>query len=247
MTTEQLNAAVKQIQQNQYIPPKAKKEAIDDIYKDNGYKVVNNKVVKDTSKKALERLKEEKANPHMFVPSTADTSYEQYTLNQSKLPAEKRDGWFERYYNQKAYAINKQKINVKEVVEDGLKHNFPKVMFILLPLFALILRITFYRNKKFYVEHLIYSFHLHCFIFLFLTILMILKFIIPDNWDAVIGWLTFGAVIAIIWYVYKSLRAVYHRSRWRTITKMIGMSLSYSIVFFVCFTIFLILTVATAV
>ncbi|BAU54405.1 DUF3667 domain-containing protein [Mucilaginibacter gotjawali] len=247
MTTEQMNAAVKQIQQNQYIPAKAKKEAIDDLYKDNGYKVINNKVVKDTSKMARDRIKKEKADPHMFAPTAIDTSFEQYTLNQHKMPAAKRDGWFERYYNQKAYAINKQKINIKEVVEEGLKHNFPKVMFLLLPLFALILRITFYRNKKFYVEHLIYSFHLHCFIFLFLTILMILKFIIPESWDVVSGWLAFGAVIAITWYIYKSLRVVYHRSRWRTITKMIGMSLSYSFVFFVCFTIFLILTIATAV
>src|SRR5579872_6343997 len=106
MTTEQLNSAVKQIQQNQYIPPKAKKEAINDIYRDNGYKVVNNKVVKDTSKKTLERLKEEKANPHMFVPTTSDTTYEQYLQDQNKLPAQQREGWLARYYNKKAYAIN---------------------------------------------------------------------------------------------------------------------------------------------
>jgi len=247
LTTEQLNAAVKQINQNQYIPKQAKEEALNDLYKDNGYKIVHNKVVKDTSKKTRERLKEEEANPHMFTPTTADTSFEQYLADQHKLPDNKRDGWLVRYYDKKAYAINKQKINVKDVVEDGFKHNFPKVMFVLLPLFALILMIAFYKNKKYYVEHLIYSFHLHCFVFLFLAMLMILKFIIPDNWEAVNGWLSFGAFLAIIWYVYKSLRVVYHRGRWRTITKMIGISLSYSIVFLICFVVFLVMTIATAV
>jgi len=132
------------------------------------------------------------------------------------------------------------------VVEESIQHNFPKMMFVLLPLFALILMITFYKSKKFYVEHLIYTFHLHCFVFLFLAMLMILKFIIPDSWVTVNGWLNFGATIAILWYIYKSLRSVYHRNRWRTITKMIGISLTYSVVFFICFVFLLALTIVTA-
>jgi len=246
MTTTELAAAIKGVNASKYIPDQAKKEAINDLYKDNGYIIVNNRPVKDTSKKEKEREKEATENPHVMNPSTKDTSYAQYTANQNKLPDAKRDGWFERYYNKKAFAINKEKINIREVVEDSIKHNFPKMMFVLLPLFALILSTTFYKSKKFYVEHLIYSFHLHCFIFLFLTVLMILKFVIPASWDTLEGWLEFAATIAIILYIYKSLRAVYHRNGWRTITKMIGMSVTYSIVFFVCFMILLGITVLTA-
>jgi len=246
MTPTELAAAIKGVNASKYIPDQAKKEAINDLYKDNGYIVVNNRPVKDTSKKEKEREKEAMENPHMMNPTTKDTSYAQYVTNQNKLPEAKRDGWFERYYNKKAFAINKEKINIREVVEDSIKHNFPKMMFVLLPLFALILSITFYKSKKFYVEHLIYSFHLHCFIFLFLTVLMLLKFVIPVSWDAVVGWLDFAATIIVILYIYKSLRAVYHRGRWRTITKMLGMSITYSMVFFVCFMIFLMITVLTA-
>ena len=246
MTPTELNAAIKVIEKNQYIPSQAKKEAINDLYKDNGYVIINKHVVKDTSKKEKERLKEEADNPHMITPSTNDTSYAQYMAHQNKLPAEKQDGWFEKYYNKKAFAINKQRINIKDVIEESIKHNFPKMMFVLLPLFALILLVTFYKSKKFYVEHLIYAFHLHCFVFLFLAILMILKFLIPADWDTVIGWLSFAATIVIILYIYKSLRAVYHRSRWRTITKMIGMSMTYSVVFMICFMLLLVITVLNA-
>ncbi|MDB5139503.1 MAG: hypothetical protein JWR12_1419 [Mucilaginibacter sp.] len=247
MTAGQLIGAVNVINQNAYMPPQVKKEAINDLYRDNGYLIIKNHLVKDTSKRERERIKEEATNPHFVNTTTHDTSYSQYLANQNKLPATNRDNWFIRYYNKKAFTINKQKINIKEVVEEGLKHNFPKMMFVLLPLFALILLITFYKNKKFYVEHMIYSFHLHCFIFLFLTMLMILKFLIPISSDSLIGWLTFAAEIAIALYIYKSLRAVYHRGRWRTIIKMIGMSLTYLLVFSVCMALLLVITAINAV
>jgi hypothetical protein len=247
MTTKELNETVKAITNNSYIPLQAKKKTLAELYKDNGYIIVNNKAVKDTSKKAKAKRDEEATKQSLVNSTTKDTTYAQYLASQQKLPEAKRDGWFERYYNKKVFAINKQKINIKEVVEDGLKHNFPKMMFVLLPLFALILMITFRRSNKFYVEHLIYSFHLHCFIFLFLAMIMILELIIPSNWSVLTDWLNFSAVIAIIWYIYKSLRTVYHRNRWRTITKMMGMSVTYSVVFGFCFLILLLITIVTAV
>ncbi|MDB4904681.1 MAG: hypothetical protein JWQ63_3962 [Mucilaginibacter sp.] len=247
MSTKELNQAVKAITDNSYIPLKAKKEALADLYKDNGYIIVNNKAIKDTSKKAKAKRDEEATKQSLVNTTTKDTTYTQYLASQQKLPGAKRDGWLERYYNKKAFAINKQKINIKEVIEDGLKHNFPKMMFVLLPLFALILMITFRRSNKFYVEHLIYSFHLHCFIFLFLAMIMILKLIIPSNWDTLANWLNFVVVVAIIWYIYKSLRAVYHRNAWRTITKMMGMSITYSVTFGICWLLLLLITIVTAV
>ncbi|MFI5137614.1 MAG: DUF3667 domain-containing protein [Sphingobacteriales bacterium] len=247
MTAKELNAAVKAVNDNTYMPAQAKKEVVADLYKANGYLIINNKLAKDTSKKAKAQSETDATNHGMINVTTNDTSYAQYLNSQQKLPAPKRDGWFKSYYYKKAFAIRQQKINIKEVIEDGLKHNFPKMMFVLLPLFALILTITFRRNKKFYVEHLIYSFHLHCFLFLFLAILMIIKFAVPDNWDTFTGWLTFAAVVIIFWYIYRSLRVVYNRSRWRTISKMTGISISYSIVFGICWLFLLLFTFVTAV
>jgi hypothetical protein len=72
---------------------------------------------------------------------------------------------------------------------------------------------------------LIYSFHLHCFIFLFLTFTILLKMIspwawVPDTLDSI-------GFFVMAWYVYRSLRVLYNRSRFRTITKMIGMWFLY--------------------
>jgi len=244
-SAKEIAKAVKAVQQNQYIPPQAKKKAINEIYLDAGYKSVNGRWVQDTSKKARERARE---NANTVNATTSDTTYAQYLANQQKLPVAKRDDWFERYYNKKAFALNQQHINVTDVVEDSMKHNFPKMMFLLLPLFALFLMISFYRSKKFYVEHLIYSFHLHCFIFLFLTVIMIITFFMPPGpgWDSARGWIGFAATCGITWYVLTSLRAVYHRSWWRTVFKMIGMGLMYLVAFTVTIVLLTMITIFTA-
>jgi len=108
------------------------------------------------------------------------------------------------------------------------------MMFLLLPLFALILRFTFWRSKKFYVEHLIYAFHFHCFLFLFLGIIIQFQFFMPSNWLVVVGVINALATFYIAWYIYRSLRVVYQRSRFQTITKMFGMGFMYFTAFTFC-------------
>ncbi|HTH81615.1 MAG TPA: DUF3667 domain-containing protein [Mucilaginibacter sp.] len=164
----------------------------------------------------------------------ADTTYKQYLASQEKLPADKRDHFFKKLVRKREYELNSDEKGVKAALTEGIKHNTPKMMFLLLPLFALLLRITFWKNKKFYVEHLIYSFHLHCFLFLFLAIIMLAQMAIPTDWHTVRDLLYWFASLSIIWYIYRSLRVVYHRTAGRTITKMIGLTFSYAFVFSIC-------------
>jgi len=227
---------------------------------------INNRIAKDKNlaayqKKKLIRLTNKygatglkdvnqkegsKKDSHFITPTTEDTTYEQYMANQGKLPVEERDGFFERIYNKTALSYNqKYGSRAKEVFIDEFKHNVPKMMFLLLPMFALVLKITFWRSKKFYVEHLIYTFHLHCFLFLFLAIIMVLQLIIPINWGLT-GWISAFATFYIIWYIYRSLKVVYHRGRLRTITKMIGMSFTYFMAFTFCISVIAIITALTA-
>lgn len=44
--------------------------------------------------------------------------------------------------------------------------NLPLMMFLLLPIYALFLKLLYVRSGRYYVEHLIYSLHLHAFVFL---------------------------------------------------------------------------------
>jgi hypothetical protein len=163
-----------------------------------------------------------------------DTTIKQYTDDQAKLPPKQRDGWFDRIMSERFIGYNEKygKLAAEEFSED-IQHNIPKMMFVVLPIVALMLAITFRKNNKFYVEHLIYTLHLHCFIFLFVAILVLLEIPFPDNSNFT-QWLGLLAGVYIVWYIYRSLRVVYHRTVTRTITKLIGLLISYALLSVAC-------------
>jgi hypothetical protein len=206
------------------IPNATKKEIEKDIEKQKADDRANDKDVVDYSTKPN----------RWFHPTTKDTSYAQYLTNQRKLPEKDRDGALNSLWNKKVFDYTeKYGSHAKEVFVEHFEHNLPKMMFVLLPLFALILKVTFFRSKKFYVEHLIYAFHFHCFFFLFLAIIILLNMVFPASW--VIGqWIDLLATFYIIWYLFRSLRIVYQRGWLRTVTKLVGMSLMYFLAFMFC-------------
>jgi len=75
---------------------------------------------------------------------------------------------------------------------------------------------------------------------------MVLQWLYPSSWTSLTGWIGFFATVAIIWYLYKSLKVVYNRSAWRTVTKLIGASVMYFISFMVCVTLAFLITALTA-
>lgn len=176
-----------------------------------------------------------------------NSNYEQYLAKQAKLPFSQRDNLVVSYITHKSYDWMSQGKDAQKMFIEALQHNVPKVMFLILPLFALILKIAFSKNRKFYVEHIIYAIHLHCFIFLFLIVIGIINMITPHSWKSVSDWVALLATIVIIWYIYRSLRTVYQRSHWRTVSKMAGISVMYMLVFVLSFMVILLVTAVTTV
>jgi hypothetical protein len=233
-TEKSLDLTKKRVAANPYIPNATKKGIEKAIDKGKANNKKEQVIVLDTPK-----------GPNKwFRPITKDTSYAEYLANQAKLPEKDQNGFLVNIWNKKVYDyLARYGPMARETFTEEIQHNTPKMMFLLLPLFALILRFTFWRSKKFYVEHLIYAFHFHCFLFLFLGVVLQLEFLLPSNWIIVTNWITALATFYIIWYIYRSLRVVYHRSRFRTITKMLGMGLMYFTAFSLC--IFLLFFVTT--
>jgi hypothetical protein len=177
------------------------------------------------------------------LPGTShDLSYEAYLTAQEKLPVAERDNWFERMYNKKSFHYQeKYGEHARDEFFEEIKHNMPKMMFLLLPLCALIFKIAFWSNRKYYVEHLIFTFHLHCFLFLYLAIIMLLQMIVPKAWG-LSSWFGFAGFVGIVWYIYRGFRVFYNRSRWRTVSKMMGVSFMYFTMFTICIVIVSLLT-----
>ena len=103
----------------------------------------------------------------------------------------------------------------------------PKLMFLILPGFALLLKGLYFRTGRIYVEHLIFALHYHALSFLGLTIHNIIQgiaepIIAAQGFSAVlIPLVLVDAVvqIGVLIYLYLALRNVYHQGRIVTLVK----------------------------
>lgn len=158
-----------------------------------------------------------------------DTTVNAYENRQKALPAKERDNFLKHYIIRKNLDIRKYP-NAGEKIKEDIKHNVPKMMFILLPLFALILKLVYFRSKKYYYEHLIYSFHVHAALFLSLLILNALTWTFDLFYDLSLLLNTAWFVYAL-WYIYRSLRTFYGSRRWVTAVKFGFLMFGYLMVF----------------
>jgi hypothetical protein len=110
--------------------------------------------------------------------------------------------------------------------------NFAKMMFLLLPVAALQLKFLYWRRKKLYIEHLVFSLHVHAFIFSLLILTIILDY-------KVTMWLV---IISSLIYLYVAMKQFYLQSYTKTASKMILLLLSYGVTFFLVMTLTLVVT-----
>lgn len=103
--------------------------------------------------------------------------------------------------------------------------NLPKMMFFLLPVFALILKVIYPLSKRFYVEYLIFSLHFHAFMFLFLTLVMVI------HYDTLLS-LT---PLVILLYLFIAMWTAYGQSVWRTTLKFVSLLFVYMMVLVIAF------------
>jgi hypothetical protein len=106
--------------------------------------------------------------------------------------------------------------------------NAPRVFFLLLPAFSLLL-FLFYRRGWHYLDHLVFALHYHAFVFLNLTALIVLdRPWVPSAVARTIGVLLWIALLA---YLPIALRRVYGGSWPRTLLKLLGLGILYFPVF----------------
>jgi hypothetical protein len=117
---------------------------------------------------------------------------------------------------------------VRRAIEDpaglkrGMLENMPRMLFVLLPIFAGIVAI-FYRGRK-YPEHLYFAIHLHAFVFLALAIAAIVKF---TRWAPLV---TAAGTVAFVWvpvYATLAFRRTYGGGVARTLAKEVGIGTIY--------------------
>ncbi|MGH8126741.1 MAG: DUF3667 domain-containing protein [Gammaproteobacteria bacterium] len=110
--------------------------------------------------------------------------------------------------------------------------NMPKVLFFLIPIFALLLKLFYLPRKRYYSEHLIFALHYHSVIFLNLlviTLLLLGASVSPTLVATTLQWLSAILGAWTVLYVFPALRTAYADTWPRTILRGLSVLFLYFI------------------
>jgi len=159
---------------------------------------------------------EKKANAEEWWPKTVA----QYDSAQKTLPENKRDGFIERYLNRKGIAVtqalDENPNEVKHKVIEKFFHTMPYMLFISVPLIALILMLLYIRNRQeyYYTSHIIFTVHYYCFVFIALFCILLLKKT-GETGDMITPLISLGYFV----YLYAAMLRFYNQGWLKTLLK----------------------------
>lgn len=105
-----------------------------------------------------------------------------------------------------------------------LFNNVPIMLLILMPGVAALLKLFYIRRDYYFVEHLVFSFHIHAFLFLLTGILILLP-----GMNAV----SYISILISLIYLYFAFKNFYGQSGSKTIIKLFGICIGYFVLFMV--------------
>jgi hypothetical protein len=111
-----------------------------------------------------------------------------------------------------------------KLLRDKMIKNTSFLMFLLMPLFGYLLYLFYRKLGRNYVEHLMFSIHVHSFFFILFSIYLALAFFLPHDTDI------FPVVVLVTAaYVYLAMLRVYKQPYLKTLLKFIPVSFIYLI------------------
>ncbi len=114
------------------------------------------------------------------------------------------DGFFKKRIYKQVLKFMKSKSGGS--IFNTFTDSIPLAMFILLPIFALILKVFYFKKGRF-AHHLVFSFYFFAFVFAMLTIIVIGNLI----WPKFPGWLVTFMVLSIFFYLNVGLKRYYEQ------------------------------------
>lgn len=114
-------------------------------------------------------------------------------------------------------------------------NNMPKVLFFLIPVFALLLKLLYLLHKRYYSEHLIFALHYHSALFIYLLVivlLMLLARVLGPTLTAIVRWFCLALGIWSVIYVSPAMRITYGDTWPRAVWRGLVLWLAYSIALF---------------
>lgn len=169
----------------------------------------------------------------------------QYDSVQRRLPDSSKDDAFNRYASRKIIRLqNEHPLDGEIIVSQNIEHDIPRIMFVLLPLFALYVSWFYRRRNHYYSQFAIFSLHFHSFIF----ILFLLDMLVLWPMHGIYSWAIVSGLSALGVFVYlvAALRRAYTEFWGWSVLKALGIVLLYEITILLALGIAAVLTFVTA-
>jgi hypothetical protein len=107
--------------------------------------------------------------------------------------------------------------------------NIPAMMFLFLPVMAVVMKLSYPLSGRYYAEHLLFLVHYHSFFYIFSLLLILLEQAGGRLAPGVLptGLINTAAFLYLMVYLFRALRRVYGQGFWLTLFKYVLMGLSY--------------------
>lgn len=125
--------------------------------------------------------------------------------------------------------IDMPKSQFETQVSRAIQSYLPKLMFVFLPLVALLLKLFYIRSRRYYMEHLIFALHNHAFIFVIMLVMVLANLLgkqaawatTPAHYlNVILGWY-------IVIYVFLAMLFYYRQSFIKTLGKYLLIGFIY--------------------
>ncbi len=113
----------------------------------------------------------------------------------------------------------------KEIFLSNFYESISYILFLLMPIFALLLKLLYVRRRVYYIEHLIFSINIHSFAILIFTLMIIINQLVGEN-----NGLTPLMLLIIPVYFTAGMKRFYQQAYWKIIVKEFILALLYSII-----------------
>jgi hypothetical protein len=193
------------------------KESLDSVFQNVPMDSADRAEVDSATAIEIEKTKFGNKNVGFSLTKSEYKTTEAYDSAQLAKPENERAGWFVRNIAHKTIELNNRYKDNGQQFKDDFKQafndNFSKVLFWLLPFFALVLKLLYIRHDYFYSEHLVFSIYNYNFFFLAASLQMLVD---QASW---LGWLASLIGFWIFFYLLFAMKRLYLQSWGKTILK----------------------------
>jgi hypothetical protein len=116
---------------------------------------------------------------------------------------------------------------LQEAINEALTHWVPRVMFVLVPLFALLVRLVIGKSGRNYPQHLYFALHVHAAAFALLALVALARYASGDRWLTQI--IEPAVMICLFVYLVLALRRAYGGTTAQAVRRTLVLSFLYAV------------------